>query len=81
MIDASDKRLAGLRLSVRERLARAISHAQTTGTLNRSDICDIGEVSVPQVSMDIREIINRFPRLLKYDASAKTYRTRKRGAA
>jgi hypothetical protein len=77
MIDASDKRLIGLRLSVRERLARAINHVQTTGTLNRSDICDIGEVSVPQASTDIREIMLRFPRLLKYDASAKTYRAHK----
>lgn len=77
MIDASDKRLCGLRLSVRERLARAINHAQKTGTLNRADICRIGEVSVPQASADIREIMARFPRLLAYDKSAKVYLARR----
>ena len=78
MIAASDKRLSGLRLSVRERIARAVNHAQETGTLNRADICRIGEVSTPQASLDIREIMARFPTLLTYDASAKTYRARRR---
>lgn len=78
MITASDKRLSGLRLSVRERLARAINHAQETGALNRADICRIGEVSVQQASHDIGEIMARFPRLLAYDKSAKTYRCRRR---
>jgi hypothetical protein len=78
MIDASDKRLEGLRLSVRERLARVINHAQISGTLRRADICRIGEVSAPQASVDIREIRARFPKLLVYDAGAKTYRATKR---
>ncbi|CCJ07035.1 hypothetical protein [Methylocystis sp. SC2] len=81
MIDASDKRLEGLRLSVRERLARAINHAQITGTINRADIRRLGEVSVTQASIDLREIKARFPKLLVYDVSAKTYLATDRIAA
>lgn len=71
-----DERLSGLRRAVRERLARIVNLAQANGTLNRADIFQVYEVSVPTASHDIREIMTRFPDLLVYDASAKTYRLR-----
>lgn len=65
---------AGLRLPARTRLAAVAAHVIKTGTLQRSDIVAIGEVSVPQASLDIRAILKRAPELMEYDASARCYR-------
>lgn len=66
----------GLRIQVRQRLAKAVEHLCVTGSLRRADIMRIGEVSVPQASADINEIKRRMPRLMEYDTSEKCYRLR-----
>lgn len=63
----------GLRPAVRARLSRAVQHLRERGTLRRSDIEYLGEVSTPQASLDIAEIQKRLPGLMRYDASAKCY--------
>ena len=68
----------GLRLAARTRLATVVAHVIKTGTLQRSDIVTIGEVSVPQASLDIRAILTRAPELMTYDASARCYRLAER---
>jgi hypothetical protein len=65
---------AGLRLPARTRLAAVCDHLIKTGTLQRADIVTIGEVSVPQASLDIRAILERAPELMTYDASGRCYR-------
>lgn len=64
----------GLRLAQRERLSAAVRHLHDTGSLRRKDIMQLGEVSVPQASIDINEIKRRLPALLEYDGQAKCYR-------
>ena len=66
----------GLRIQVRRRLSEAVEHLHQTGSLRRSDIERIGEVSTPQASLDISEIKRRLPGLLEYDTSEKCYRLR-----
>ena len=43
------------------------------GFINREHIRTKFGVSVPQASVDIRETIERFPGLMKYDKRAKQY--------
>lgn len=64
----------GLRLAARTRLAAVAAHLIATGTLQRADIVTIGEVSVPQASLDIKAILSRAPDLMTYDASGRCYR-------
>ena len=66
----------GLRIQVRQRLARAVAQLLDTGELRRADIQRFGEVSTPQASLDIREIMQRMPGLMFYDKSMKCYRLR-----
>lgn len=66
-------RLGGLRIQVRRRLEKAINHLFSHGSLSRADIERIGEVSTQQASADIARLMERFPGLMRYDASAKTY--------
>jgi hypothetical protein len=66
----------GLRLQVRQRCAAAIRKLIETGALNRSDIMELGEVSMHQAALDIREIQQRLGYPLTYDLSAKHYRLR-----
>lgn len=68
-----DDTWAGLRPAVRMRLRQAVAKLRLSGTLNRKDIETIGEVSTPQASVDLREIIARCPGLMRYDRSLKTY--------
>jgi hypothetical protein len=63
----------GLRLAQRTRIAAAMKHLLSTGTLNRADIQRIGEVSVPQASIDI-SVIQKRTSALAYDRHSKTYR-------
>lgn len=63
----------GLRPAVRTRLSQAVDHLLETGKLNRADIERVGEVSTPQASLDMAEIISRLPNLMRYDPSAKCY--------
>ena len=66
----------GLKLSARLRLAKAVRHLAATGELNRSDLVAIGEISVPQASLDLREIRARAPWLMTYDNVARCYRVK-----
>lgn len=66
----------GLRIQVRQRLAKAVEHLHKTGSLRRSDIQRFGEVSIPQATADINEIKKRMPGLMEYDHSVKSYRLR-----
>jgi hypothetical protein len=63
----------GLKLAQRTRIAAAMKHLLSTGTLNRADIQRIGEVSVPQASIDI-SVIQKRTSALAYDRHSKTYR-------
>lgn len=63
----------GLKLPQRMRCARAVYHINTRGVLSRQDIMGIGEVSVNQASIDLREIQKRLPNLMGYDKSRKCY--------
>jgi len=45
----------------------------TTGRLNRADICEAFGVSVPQASADIKQWVADNPGVLTYDKSAKRY--------
>jgi hypothetical protein len=71
---ADAKAWAGLKLPARNRMAAACRHLLDTGTLQRSDIMRLGEVSKPQASLDIRLIIERAPELMTYDKVARCYR-------
>ena len=64
---------AKLRLSTRTRLANAVWHLQKYKCLNRVDIMDMGEVSMPQASKDIQTIMEFCPGLMVYDKSRKCY--------
>jgi hypothetical protein len=64
----------GLRLHVRQRCAAAIGRLIETGALRRQDIMDLGEVSINQASLDLREIQKRLGNQLIYDVRAKHYR-------
>lgn len=69
----------GLKLAARERLAKATWRLWLVDRLNRSDLCAIGEVSIPQAANDIREMRRRLPHLgIRYDRKAKCYRMEKR---
>lgn len=72
---------AGLKLPARTRLAAACGHLIGTGTLQRADIMRLGEVSQPQASLDIREILERAPELMTYDKVARCYRLAEAPAA
>ena len=63
-----------LKLPQRTRLLAAVAHLQSTGRLNRSDICRIGEVSIAQAAIDLRTINRLMPYLMSYDKSVKAYR-------
>lgn len=66
----------GLRIQVRQRLAKAVDHLLKTGTLRRADLQRFGEISIPQASADMNEIKRRMPGLMEYDHSIKSYRLR-----
>ena len=63
----------GLRLAVRRRLAGAVAHLIATGKLGRADIQRIGEISVPQASLDLKMIRRRCRGLMTYDKTRKAY--------
>jgi hypothetical protein len=63
----------GLKLHVRLRLARAVGELFETGSIRRSDLVRIGEISNPQASKDLREITDRIPKLMKYNLREKHY--------
>lgn len=63
---------SGLKLSARWRITEAMKHVLAHGSLQRSDIMRIGEVSHQQASNDIREIIARTDALI-YDVRGKRY--------
>lgn len=63
------------RLALRRRLADYAAHVREHGTINRSDMMRLGEISVAQASADLHALIEDYPDLnLIYDKSAKTYR-------
>lgn len=64
----------GLRLPARTRLAAATRLLIERGTLQRADVMALGEVSEPQASLDIRQILNRVPELMEYDTVNRCYR-------
>lgn len=63
----------GYRLAVRQRLAQACQLLLQNGQLQRSDIVRIGEVSLPQASIDLRLIVQSVPDLMEYDKSRRCY--------
>lgn len=66
------------RLAIRNRLRDYAAFVRKHGRINRSDACRIGEVSVPQASLDLAMLREDYPELgLWYDTSGKTYRARK----
>jgi hypothetical protein len=69
-----------LKLSARERLARAFRTLLRDGKLNRRDIRRIGEVSNATAATDIR-IMQSVTGALVYDMSAKCYRLKEGIAA
>lgn len=73
LINPNDATWDGLKLSQRQRCARAVMHVRMYNALNRKDIMSMGEVSTPQASSDIREILKRCPGLMYYDVRKKHY--------
>lgn len=71
----------GLRLAARTRLAAATRLLMEKGTLQRADVMALGEISQPQASLDIREMLNRVPELMEYDKVGRCYRLREIKAA
>lgn len=63
----------GLRLPARTRIASACRHLMENGELQRADVMRIGEVSQPQASGDIRQILDRVPEFMEYDKSRRCY--------
>ncbi|MCW1839425.1 helix-turn-helix domain-containing protein [Prosthecomicrobium hirschii] len=63
----------GLKLPIRRRFAEAVAHFHATGRLNRSDIMRLGDVSIAQASIDLKEISARLPGLMVLDPRAKGY--------
>lgn len=68
-----DDRLSGLRKGQRDRIAASIAHLRETGHINRADIMRIGEVSMPQASVDLGIIMEQMPGLIQYDRKRKCY--------
>ncbi len=62
------------RLPARRRLSAACKHLLDNGTLQRADIMELGEVSQPQASLDIKAILDRAPGLMEYDKVGRCYR-------
>lgn len=71
--DANHPVWNGLKLSQRQRCARAVMHLRMYNALNRKDIMSVGEVSWPQASIDFKEIQKRCPGLMHYDVRKKHY--------
>lgn len=70
VIDANPKR----RLALRRRLEDYAAHIKREGSINRSDMMRIGEISIAQASADMAALVEDYPGFgLRYDASAKTY--------
>jgi hypothetical protein len=63
----------GLRLPVRVRLSAACSRLIETGILQRSDLMELGGVSKPQATLDIKKIMAHAPNFMKYDNRRKCY--------
>jgi hypothetical protein len=70
---ADDNVWEGLRLAARMRLAAACKHLIETGQLQRADVMRIGEVSQPQASLDLRQIMERAPDFMEHNKSKRCY--------
>ncbi len=46
------------------------------GFINRDHIVKKFRVSIPQASIDLKQVMHKHPELISYDASAKTYKLR-----
>ena len=68
------KEWEGLKLAVRARYAVVCKHLLRHGTIQRADVMRLGEVSMPQSSLDLRGIQERVPGLMTYDKTARCYR-------
>jgi hypothetical protein len=71
---ANDTDFAGLRLAARQRCAEIVRLLRVNGRVNRAEIMAFGEVTSAQAAADIATVNRRFPDLMVYDRSAKTYR-------
>jgi hypothetical protein len=74
LTEADAPEWADLRLPARTRLAAACAQLIDTGILQRADIMRIGEVSLPQASLDIRAILAAAPEFMTYDKVNRCYR-------
>lgn len=73
LTNADAKEWDGLRLPARMRLAAACKHLIDNGELQRADVMQIGEVSMPQASLDLRQILQRAPDFMEHDKSRRCY--------
>lgn len=64
---------ADLKKSQRDRIWQAIDFVCKHNKLRRRDLMEMGEVSEPQASIDIRMIMQRMPNFMQYDRQLRMY--------
>lgn len=73
LIVSSAPEWEGKRKPARVRMAQICNHILETGELQRADVMRICEVSMPQASIDIRDVMKAAPDLMHYDKSRRCY--------
>jgi len=74
LINQDDPVWSDLKKHIRMRLAKSVCFLFDTGTIRRSDVVKMNEVSMPTASNDLRLIDERAPGLMIYDNRKKYYR-------